>query len=225
MRVLGLRLRVGHSLPVWLIGGATLLIAAVLGLRGAESSARAQPGNPPCIGMPPLAELTVEVALGRLAVTAATEDVTLAGGPVRRGLLVNWDVQQQATGAAERVRCISVAMHGPGGDYESQAVATLPPGAREFRHTPLGVAGEYCFRFVMLTQTSRSEFTEVCQEFAAQGPIPPDTNPEPAPGAPNAGTGLLRGGQPERLAAVLALAGAAAAVAGFGPALLRLARR
>lgn len=202
------------------------MIAFSLALGAALSprAARAQMGEPPCIGMPPLATLPVDPALPALPVAAV---VAPAAGPAVNGIQHRelrgaWPAISGP--AAGRAKCISVAMRRVGQEnYEGEAIATLFPSARNFAYTPVGLAGEYCFRFVVLAADARSEFTERCADFPVQLPSGPRDEFPGAPAPPDAGLGTSIGdgvGSPLLLLAA-GLAGVLAAAWTFGPAVVR----
>lgn len=203
--------------------GLLISLAVVWGAALLPRTARAQMGEPPCTGMPPLATLPVDPALPALRVTAGTADVVgpLVNGIQHREMRATWPAIQGP--AAARAKCISVAMHGPGREYEGiSTIRTLFPSATSFAHSPGGVAGEYCFRFVVLAVDARSEFTERCVDLPERAPIPPTTNQGSVPAPPDAGSGISSGGGGASPALVAAgLAGLLAAAVTFGPAVVR----
>ena len=213
-------LRVHHGVLLWL-AFAVLATWAAMAWPG---PALAQLGEPPCIGMPPLASLPVDAKFPALEVAAAAVPVGTASADASpdRKLRATWS--PIAGAAAAEAKCISVAMRRPGQDYESMAIATLAPAATAFEYRPVGVAGEYCFRFVVLAPTSRSAFSERCAQFPAQFPPGPlDSGGEP-PAPPDVGSGLGHedsGLLSNSLWVALGVAGAFATGVTFGPSALR----
>jgi len=123
--------------------------------------------------MPPLATLPVDTSLLPLKVSGMAVEVgnPTADGIREKELRVTWPPLSDST--IGEAKCISVAMKQPGADYEAMSVLTLFPTATTFTHRPFGDAGQYCYRFVILAEAARSEFTEVCAEFPAQAPPGP----------------------------------------------------
>ena len=165
-----------------------------IGALASAAPAQAQLGQGNCVGMPPLASIPVSGDVP--PVKDMTVDTSPAAeDPSRRAANLRWTRVEVATdaGAAGEPACIAIWLKIPGGNYESQTERILPIDATEFVHTPVGFAGEYCYRVAVLVGDARSDFRDSCfrleQDQLPAGPD--DSGMTPLP--PTAGQGRESG--------------------------------
>ncbi|HEX6032064.1 MAG TPA: hypothetical protein VFY90_11600 [Tepidiformaceae bacterium] len=138
------------------------------------------PGEPPCIGMPPLGGLTEDPLLAITNVEATVETVPGEWQASVDRVTVTWTSPPEGSG----IRCIALYTKSPGGDYPALTEPYYPfLGSRVVLQPGSAGAGEYCFKLVALADGRRGPAAEICVEIEhPQGPRPPDWQPTLPPG-------------------------------------------
>ncbi|MGE5596964.1 MAG: hypothetical protein ACM3S1_13150 [Hyphomicrobiales bacterium] len=149
--------------------------------------------------------LTVDPALNLSDVTASV----ITGTGTDR-VTVAWSSPSAAA------NCIWVGVRPPGvSEYNASGDFRLAPDARSFEPTPVGQAGTWCYQFVAIKDSARSEGSELCVEVANPQPLAPTPGPTrstDAPAPPNTGSGQ-HGGTPWMIAFGVLLVGTAGVLA------------
>jgi hypothetical protein len=154
-----------HGLWSWVAGLSAFAVAAAAAMQSAagvsaQSEPPPTPRTPPCIGMPNMAELSVDSSLSLKDVRAGS---SLATYTRLDGQVATAEVIEVSWIGAAGAKCTWIAVRVPGErSYPLGAEFVLPPDKTELRYEPTDFVGEYCLQIFQLSEGRRSEAREVC---------------------------------------------------------------